>query len=595
MKGLIHDQTIREILHAANITDVISEYVTLKKTGRNFTGLCPFHAEKTPSFTVNEEKQLFHCFGCGLGGNVFSFLVRYHQIGFPEAVREVAKKYGIKIPTQSMSPEEKKRLDERETIFQINKLALEYFSQSLANPSLGERGRGYLKKRSIPEGVVASFFLGYAPSGWNGAVNFLAEKKIPLSLVEKAGLIIKKQNSNAYYDRFRDRIIFPILDVSGNVIGFGGRVLDDQTPKYLNSPETLVYHKGRSLYGLRAAKSFCRGAGLVYITEGYFDLLALVSCNILNVVATLGTALTREHVNILKRYARTAYLVFDSDKAGIKAVERSIPLFSQEKMSLKIMRLPQGDDPDSFISKYGSQPFLKKSEEAVSAIPYLLSYYIESCGLTVEGKAQIIERIKPCLVALPDSVERSLHIKEIAEHLGIDESLILREVKRSLPRDARPVEAKKSGISVSDGYRIEEGIIQMMIQFPEIITEIRDKNILEDFESQGLKDIGEHIINTFSDSGGLASTDIIACLEDSDLMSRLTSFFLDEQPWNHEKCLKRLSQFRQSIKKKGAKLLSRKIKEAEHANDQDKLARLLNEKKEWITASKGGALFYEKH
>lgn len=346
LAGFIPDDKVADVRNAANVVDVISEYIDLKRTGKNFLGLCPFHAEKKPSFTVNEEKQIFHCFGCGQGGNVLTFVMLYHNLNFPEAVRFLANKYGIEISTRDMAPDQKRQLKQKEMLFDINQEAAAYFKAMLLESPLGGLARAYLKKREMTPQVIDRFCLGYAPGGWRNLVRHFSRKGISLKGAEKAGLIIPKREG--YYDRFRDRIIFPIVDIHQRVVGFGGRSLDESLPKYLNSPETPVYHKSQTLYGLDAAKQTCRQAGCAFVVEGYFDVLALNCHGIHNAVATLGTALSREHIRILRGYAAQVNVVFDSDEAGIKAAERSLPLFVEEKVDARVMRLPEGKDPDSY-------------------------------------------------------------------------------------------------------------------------------------------------------------------------------------------------------------------------------------------------------
>jgi DNA primase len=576
LKGFIPEDKIAEVLHAADIVDVISEYVSLKKVGRNYSALCPFHSEKTPSFTVSAEKQIFHCFGCGFGGNVFSFLMHYHNISFPEAVRDLAKRYGIVIPTKRMSPEERKKFEERENILQINRLASKYFHDILLHASEGQNGRVYLKKRGISHEIIDRFTLGYADGSWNSLIQFFSEKKASLSLLEKAGLIIKKRGG--YYDRFRARIIFPILDVRQNIIGFGGRVLDQSLPKYLNSPDTPVYNKSRSLYGIHIARSFCQATDSVFVVEGYFDLLALHCHSIQNAVATLGTALTREHIRILKGYARTAVLVFDSDEAGIKAAQRSLPLFSQEKMEVRILILPDGYDPDTFIFEHGQETFLKLAEKSLGVIPFLMSYLIAKHGLSIEGKVRIIDDMKISLATLADGVKRALYVKELAERLNIAESVVLEQVRKTTGTDHKKRIAEDQKTEIFEEYRIEKGILQMMVQFPPILPYIIKERIVEDFENPILKKIGERILKIFQDQGDIAVSAIVSCIDDPKHRSLITALFLDEQTWDRDKCFKGIERFRHDMQKRKGKILSRKIKEAQKANDQELLTNLLSEK-----------------
>ncbi|NVM57965.1 MAG: DNA primase [Desulfobacterales bacterium] len=393
MAGFIPEDKIADVRNAANIVDVISEYVALKKAGKNFLGLCPFHAENRPSFTVSQEKQIFHCFGCRQGGNVFTFVMQYHNLSFPEAVRSLAQKYGIEIPTREMSPSQRRKLEEKERLFQLNQEAADYFKGVLLESPLGKRGRDYLTRRQMAAQVIDRFGLGYAPGGWSNLVQYFSGKGVSLNDVEMAGLVIAKKGGG-YYDRFRGRVIFPICDIHERVVGFGGRSLDDSLPKYLNSPETPVYHKSRTLYGLHVAKERSRQPGSVFTVEGYFDLLALHCHGIKNVVATLGTALTQEHVRILKGYAEQVILVFDSDEAGMKAAERSLPLFKEEKVDARIMILPEGKDPDSYVFEVGGDGFGQRAERALDLIEFLVVSAVKKYGLSPEGKIRIVEALK---------------------------------------------------------------------------------------------------------------------------------------------------------------------------------------------------------
>ena len=303
MAIFIPEDKISEIKNAADIVDVVSESVLLKKAGKNFIGLCPFHSEKTPSFTVSSDKQIFHCFGCGTGGNVFSFMMKQEGLSFPEAARHLAKRYGVDIPDRPLSPEQKKKISEREKLLDINRRAGGFYHQALLDSRYGKQARSYLSTRGISQKTIDDFKLGYARDGWDHLLGFFSINRVSPILLEKSGLIVPRKNKSGHYDRFRNRIIFPIFNVNTQIVGFGGRVLDDSLPKYLNSPETTLYNKSRSLYGIHRAKDKCRATGTVYIVEGYLDLLALHQHGIENSVATLGTALTADHVKLLTRYS----------------------------------------------------------------------------------------------------------------------------------------------------------------------------------------------------------------------------------------------------------------------------------------------------
>jgi DNA primase len=348
----IPEDKISEIKNAADIVDIISETVLLKKAGRNFLGLCPFHSEKTPSFTVSPEKQIFYCFGCGAGGNVFSFLMKHESLTFPEAARALAKRYGITIPTKTLSPEQRRKIGQKESLLDLNKQAMDFFHHELLSSVAGKQALSYLSKRGISEETIDQFNLGYAPKGWDNLLRFFTKMRIRPGLLEISGLVAARKNSSGFYDRFRDRIIFPIFDVNMEVVGFGGRVMDNSEPKYLNSPETSVYNKSRTLYGLHRARDKCRTDDKVFIVEGYLDLLALHQHGIENSVATLGTALTAEHIRMLARYTRRMVLVYDSDEAGIKSAYRCIETFWKEHVDFQRGDVFKEEKADTRIGRW---------------------------------------------------------------------------------------------------------------------------------------------------------------------------------------------------------------------------------------------------
>jgi len=575
LAGFIPEDIVAHVRDAANIVDVIAEYVALRKTGKNFIGLCPFHADKKPSFTVSEEKQIFHCFGCGQGGNVFSFLIQHNNLSFPEAVGFLAQKYGIEIPTRKMSPTQKKELKEKERLFKINKEAADYFKGILSHPSSGKQAREYLGKRQMTPEVIDRFMLGYAQQSWTGLTQYFSRRGVPRDDLEKAGLVVAK--NGRYYDRFRDRIIFPIVDIHETVLGFGGRCLDDSLPKYLNSPDTPVYHKSRTLYGLHVAKEACRQTGSVFIVEGYFDLLALHCHGIQSVVATLGTAMTRQHVRIMKGYARQMILVFDSDEAGIKAAERSLPLFLEEKVDPRILILPEGKDPDSYVFEVGADGFLKATEKALGVMPFLIASAIKKHGLSLEGKVRIIEALKGPLGSLLDGVSRSVYIRDLAERLDIDESAILEQVRASATKDKKAVSSPKP----RHNSKLEEALVAIMLQCPEMVSGFNPQEIVEGFETVELKELGRMILQKSSSDRPVTGADLIAQTDDAQIRNLISSLLMEEIQTDSDSCHKILRQYQARLRKRRIRLLSKKIKEAERTNNQELLNQLLAEKQEW--------------
>jgi len=417
----IPQSKIDEINAAADIVQVISRYVALRRAGKNLKGLCPFHQEKTPSFMVSPEKQIYHCFGCGSGGNAFSFLMNQEGLTFPEAARALAKRYGINIPTRTLSPEQRRIIGQKENLLHINQLAMDYFQTCLTTGVAGQKARSYLKQRGFSRDIVDRFNLGYAPKGWDHLIRFFSKKRISGKLLETAGLVVSRRDRSGNYDRFRDRIIFPITDINMKIVGFGGRVMDDGEPKYLNSPETPVYNKSRTLYGMHLAKNACRTTGSVYIVEGYLDLLALHQHGIENSVATLGTALTADHIRLLTRFAQRMVLVYDSDDAGIRSAQRCIDtfwkehvdfrrddVFQEENADTRILVLPQGHDPDSFVFENGAEAFETAASAAPGIISFLIDRAIQKHGLSTEGKIRVVSQLQAPLAAINDRVARSL-------------------------------------------------------------------------------------------------------------------------------------------------------------------------------------------
>ncbi|MBW1649664.1 MAG: DNA primase [Deltaproteobacteria bacterium] len=557
------EEKISEIKNSADIVDVISEYVNLKKAGRNFLGLCPFHSEKAPSFTVNLEKQIFHCFGCNEGGNVFNFLMKHNSLSFPQAVKLLAEKTGIPLPLPDMTAAQKKKIAEKEQIVNANKEAARYFHYFLLNTGEGKAAISYLKKRKITDKIIKKFYLGYALNRWDGLYNGLTKKFTPL-ILEKAGLIIPKKNG--YYDRFRNRIIFPIIDSGKKVIGFGGRSIDDLMPKYLNSPETSIYNKSKSLYGFFSAKEHIRKKKTAYIAEGYFDLLTLFSYGIKNAIATLGTALTSNHIRILKGYADKMILVYDADEAGEKAAARSAGLFIKEGVTAYVTILPKGYDPDLFLLKFGSEAFYKLSEKAMPFMDFLIDLAVKKYGLSIEGKLKIIEEMIEPIASVDDSVARALYIKKVSEILGVQEEHIIEKLKKGFKNIEKKYVQKsitKPDIS-GTMFKMEEKIITMMLQFPEITDEIQNKNILSYFENEKLKNIGYNILKKKEKTDNIS--DLIS-IEDKEQNKIISSLAIKEEVWDIKSCISLIKQFQIQTINKLKKRYNELIKNARHQNN----------------------------
>ncbi|RJQ62881.1 MAG: DNA primase [Stygiobacter sp.] len=437
----ISENKIDEIRNAADIVDVVGGYVQLRKRGKNFIGSCPFHQEKTPSFTVSEDKQIYHCFGCGNGGNVFKFLMEFKNISFVEAVEEVADHLGIKIEREE-SPNDQQ--NELEVFYDINVLAARFFSEHLAKSNEAEEAREYLKRRGIKHQTQRSFGIGFAPFGWNHFLDHAKQNKVDLANAKHLGLIDTNERGE-YYDKFRARIIFPIFSPNGRVIAFGGRILEknDNIAKYLNSPESQIYSKRKSLYGLFHSKDEIRKLDRAILVEGYMDLISLFQAGVKNVVASSGTSLTDEQIQLLSRFTKNIFVLFDADSAGQKASLRSIELLLKQDFEVKVIALPKGEDPDSFINKFGKERFDEEVNRAVNFLEYQTAQF-EELGL-FEDPAEMTKAIRELvrtLALVNDELKRNLLMKTISKKFGLREKLIESELNTALSQNKTRVETQ---------------------------------------------------------------------------------------------------------------------------------------------------------
>jgi DNA primase len=432
----IPDDKIAEIKESCNIVHLIAEYVPLKKYGVNYRGLCPFHSENEPSFTVSEAKQIFHCFGCNTGGNIFTFLMKFEHLSFPEAAQKLARKGGIELPQKESSPAQKRLEGEKGKLLKINEVAASYYSNCLRT-KIGEKARTYLNTRNISEETIKEYRLGCAPPSWDGLLTFLKKHGASLELAQRVGLL-KYGKKNTLYDCFRNRIIFPIINYNQRVIGFSSRALEEDSAKYINSSDSLIYKKSSSLYGLNVALPFIRKEDSAILVEGNFDLLSLHHYGIKNVVATLGTALTDGQIKLLKRFTRNITIAFDTDAAGIKATIKSLSLFLENEISPKILLLPDGLDPDSFIHREKTDVFRKKLSQSLP----LMEFFIDSVvnhndSSTISGSLKIIREIAPRLSELRDATEKNLYIQKLSHMINVTEQVIRTELYTEKPKNLK--------------------------------------------------------------------------------------------------------------------------------------------------------------
>jgi DNA primase len=424
----------QELRNQADILRVIGDYVTLKKKGANYWACCPFHQEKTASFSVNPAKQFYKCFGCGKAGDVFNFVMEIEGSPFPEAVKTVAEKCGIPIP--QTSGEDSREFEQRDRLrsdlMQLNQWATEFFEKSLSETSEGQRALNYLVQRGISEDIRKSFRLGYSPNSWEALSNFLRSNGASRTQIERSGLVSLKDNGAGYYDRFRSRLIFPISDAQGRIVAFGGRIIGNGEPKYLNSPETALYTKGQHLFGLHHSRESIRRKGYAILVEGYLDFLIPYQNGVKNLVASLGTALTENQVRLLGRYARQVIVNFDPDSAGVAATKRSLELLLAEGFKVNVLSLPDNLDPDEYIRRNGSEGYIKLLKGSKPYLDYIVELAINDNDQTkASGKVETINAILPYLKLVKDPIGRAENIEQIADRLKIDSRLIRDEFKKA--------------------------------------------------------------------------------------------------------------------------------------------------------------------
>ena len=520
------DSKIEEIKSRVDIVELASEYLTLKKAGRNYLGLCPFHQEKTPSFTVNREKQIFYCFGCGEGGNVITLLMKIANKSFPEAIKHLAQKTGVVLPVRTFGKDGREKESLHDEIVHLNLRAAQHFARNLSSPA-GKIARDYLQKRAVTEETVKQFRLGYTPDTWRSLADDIEGGGLSLKLAEQAGLVIAGKEGG-YYDRFRGRLIFPIENIFGEIVAFGGRILEAGEPKYLNSPETPVYTKGKNLYGLNKAKDAIRQSGFCLMVEGYFDALSLWNAGVRNVVATLGTALTRDHLELLRRYTQNVVALFDPDAAGLKALDRSLELFLGANMHARALILPEGCDPDDYIKKYGRE----KLDELIAVAPAISDYYIDNVlgdGTTFEENRDLVKTAMEFINKINDEIEKNLFIKRIAEKLGIDQTLLKREVHRKATYGQTGVAVRKESSKIKMNP-LEFNLIRLMLEYPQKTLLVESEKILDYFLEPALKRLGEKIIENYKLLGYVDINVILPSDEDKPLRESIYKLSMEVPP-----------------------------------------------------------------
>lgn len=501
------DELVEEIRSGNDIVDVISGYVRLTKKGSTYFGLCPFHNEKTPSFSVSPNKQMYYCFGCGAGGNVITFLMEYENYTFPEALEVLANRIGIELPKQEMTAEQRKASDKRARLLEVNKEAAKYF-YTLLRSERGTRAHEYFRNRGLSEETIKKFGLGYSDKYSDDLYRYLRSKGYEDELLKDSGLISIDEKRGGH-DKFWNRAMFPIMDVRGKVIGFGGRVMGDGEPKYLNSPETMIFDKSRNLYGLNLARTTKKNQ--ILLCEGYMDVIALHQAGFDNAVAALGTAFTVGHANLLRRYTKEVYLTFDSDGAGIRAAKRAIPILKEAGITAKVINMQPYKDPDEFIKALGAEAYEERIKNAESSFMFEIRIMEEDYDLKdPEGKAAFYNEIAKQLLQFSEELEREVYIEAVAGKYGMGFENLRKLVNKlgTQPELARQVRQQQKGTMPKEKRKKEDGMKQSqkllltwLIEEPGLYQRIQEYIHPEDFTEEIYRKVAEILFRQYEEEG----------------------------------------------------------------------------------------------
>jgi len=577
MAGFIPENILDDILARVDIVEVISGYIPLKRAGRNFKACCPFHQERTASFIVSPGRQIYHCFGCGESGNAFKFLMRYERMDFPEAVETLARKAGVTLPQNESINNKAQGLITQ--LYKINELAAEFYCANL-NSQEASKAKDYLLKRGVSPETIKTLKIGFAYDKWDTLINHLRGKGFNLGILEKAGLIVSRE-AGGYYDRFRNRITFPIFDIKGRVLGFGARVLDDSLPKYINSPETLIYTKGRNLYGLNLAKEGIRGNDFAAVVEGYMDFIIPYQEGVKNIVASQGTALTIEQIRLLKRYTNNVVMIYDADSAGELATLRSLDIFVEEEVTVRVVSLSKGFDPDLFVRKNGIGVFSKEVNAAAGLFDYKLAVLRSRYDTKeITNKAKVSSLMLETINKFKNAILKTEYLKKLASELGIKEEALLEEAKKKKANkfyDTPQPNFKNSPLSVSPTEKL---LMSLMLEENSLIGRVRETIDLRDFKDERISRIVS-LMFSLAAEGKEAKPQILMNHLGDDIShlvcepdSLPEGLSLKHKERMVDDCLKRIKGGGEKLKREE---LHKEIKIAQDSGDEERLNRLIKE------------------
>ncbi len=583
MTKLFSDTLINDILDRSNIVEVVSSYVPLKRVGRSFKAVCPFHPEKTPSFIVSADKQIFHCFGCGVGGNALTFIMQYEKVNFREALEILAQRSGIPLPEPQKEEYQILRDDLKKSLYGLYEKAQKFYHENLIKSREANDARAYLNKRGISKETAQKFNLGFAKDEWDALIKFLRESGVNLSLIDKSGLVVSKEGGG-YYDRFRNRVIFPIADIKDRIVGFGARVMDDSLPKYINSPESPIYSKGKTLFGLNKTKDYIRQADCAIVVEGYLDLIIPFEAGIKNIVASLGTALTIEQIRLIKRFTSNVVMLYDPDTAGEIATLRVLEMFIQEDMNVKIASLPKNEDPDSFIRNFGPEAFQKAVKDALEIFDYKLNHLLSKYQPdTTTGKERIVREILPTIKKFSKSTTRAEYIKATAERLKLDEKALWEDLGKVKEDGYENIETQSSAV---DHYKLNEipiterMLVKLMLEEIHLVSELRTMIDPSDFMEEKLRKIVQFIFDFFTQGKECKPNILMNYLDDEEAINIIAELATLEihNCQNKERlisdCVKRLKRDKIVYR---CQELHRQIQTAQSCGNQDMMEKLIFE------------------
>lgn len=574
------DELINEVFSQNDIVDYVSQYVKLRKNGRDYTGLCPFHKEKSPSFHVNQEKQLFHCFGCGVGGNLVQFVMRAEGLDFVEALKLMADRAGIILPEDD-SPIDSKLYQKKKRILDINKTAARFYYETLTKSEPGRAGLEYLKKRAIDAKTITKFGLGYAPDGFDALKKYMNKLGFSDSELLDSGLLVSR-NGKAV-DKFRRRVIFPIIDLRGNVIAFGGRIIDAsekdgyKPPKYLNSPDTPVFNKGKNLFSLNLAKKESQERCI--LCEGYMDVISVYKSGVTNITATLGTALTEEQAKLLMKYTDEILLCYDSDEAGQAATKRAIEIITSVGGKCRIMQLTGAKDPDEYINKNGAAKFREVMDKSIASTDYLINGIRKKYNLdTTDGKALFVEETSNLLAKIPNAIEADAYIKRISDETEISKDAIYSEIRKHKSADKISTGTKKiARVSVNSLKRknsinedAEKKLLSLVIESKASYNAIKDEFLPSDYSNDVLRRLSRIVYDCYERGEPIDSAVITAKFE-GDEASYVSEIFCNLETYSDEK-----NTIAQLVNRIKIQNLDEKIEQAKKENDVMKLRELLD-------------------